>query len=250
MGMRRVAVKELEESNTRKGSVQRKFSRTTGQPRHMALPSIAPVGAVPISRRAGHGAPHCKESLMRHPPCSFLLATACADTFAAAVVPMIRPPGATRRRLAESAVAGPWDHGLQGSAPYSTPHLMHSSWRITVDFCRPVRHERTARRASSRPTRVPAQAHRPSERTPAVLRRLSNPRVPTVPPVDHRVGERSHQESGYVRIGGAGHGWVQEQRCAVVRSPATSRLGTGTPYAGRYCTQPRPDRRTAPPRPS
>ncbi|MFE1839584.1 hypothetical protein [Streptomyces sviceus] len=65
---------------------------------------------------------------MRHPPRSFLLATAGADMLGAvAVVPMIRPPGATRRRMAESAVADQRDHGLQGSALTSNPQLIPSS---------------------------------------------------------------------------------------------------------------------------
>jgi len=79
---------------------------------------------------------------MRHPPRSSLVATAGADTLGAvAVVPMIRPPGATRRRTAESAVADQRDHGLQGSVLTSNPQLIPSSWRSAVGFCRRARRE-------------------------------------------------------------------------------------------------------------
>ncbi|GGQ55388.1 hypothetical protein Saso_25550 [Streptomyces asoensis] len=82
MGTGAAAVKEREELNVRKLLVGRKFSRTSGQPRRLALRSSAPVGAVP-SVDAPVTVPHCKESLMRHPAPSSFPATARADSFVA-----------------------------------------------------------------------------------------------------------------------------------------------------------------------
>ncbi|AXE90430.1 hypothetical protein C1703_35905 [Streptomyces sp. Go-475] len=137
MGTRSVGVKTLEESKAQNRLVRGKFCSTSGQPRHSPLPSFAPVGAVPIRRRAGHDALNCKESLMRHPPPSLLQAVAGADTLVATtVVPMVSAQGAMCPWPREHTVHGQWDNGFHGSAQSTDESAASHKRTPPLDFRR------------------------------------------------------------------------------------------------------------------
>jgi hypothetical protein len=187
---------------------------------------------------------------MRHPPRPFLLATAGADTLVAvAVVPMIRPPGATRRRMAESAAADQWDHGLQGSVLTSNPQSTPSSWRLVVGFCRQTCHERPLdglrRGRRDRRLRLPSSLSGRPLRTDEARRHGHRRRHPStagwgaLPTRVHMRPAPRASVNGVSQSDGAPWCELLNEPCPQGRRPAAC-----APH-GRA-----PDQRTAPPSPS
>ncbi|MFF4360313.1 cellulose binding domain-containing protein [Streptomyces sp. NPDC001604] len=105
------------------------------KPAPLTLRSSAPVGAVPVSRRVRHGAPSCKESLMRHPPRSVLLAVDGASALVGAMaIPVVTAQGPHPACSVEYSVTSPWDNGLQSSVKSTNNLAVPSSWSLRFDF--------------------------------------------------------------------------------------------------------------------
>lgn len=85
---------------------------------HLALPSSAPVGAVPSVDASVTARPNCKDSLMRHPPRLPLLVVGAAARvpMGTAVAPVVTASGAAAARTVEYSVTGRRHRGLQGAA--------------------------------------------------------------------------------------------------------------------------------------
>ncbi|GAA2521183.1 hypothetical protein GCM10010423_12290 [Streptomyces levis] len=79
MKTRQVPVKTFEESKRFDAAGSGKVGNSPVLHRHLALPSLAPVGAIPSVDASVTAGPACKESLMRHLSRSVLLAAARAD---------------------------------------------------------------------------------------------------------------------------------------------------------------------------
>ncbi len=99
------------------------------------------MGAIPSVDASATTRLSCKESLMRHPPPSVLLAVACdVDPVAGSTPSAVTAEGAAPARTVEYSVTGQWDAGLR-AAVRNTDHVAAlSSWSPTLDFVdgRPV----------------------------------------------------------------------------------------------------------------
>jgi hypothetical protein len=92
-------------------------------------------GSDSISRRVRPDALICKESLMRHPPRSVLLAVAAAVAVIGAVtVPVVTAQGATPACSVEYSVTSQWDTGFQGAVKITNNTAAMSSWSLGFDF--------------------------------------------------------------------------------------------------------------------